>query len=195
MLEDGSLAKNLTEYISSAYEENKRNNTNYEYFSLLLSESLLYNLYINFSLEGLNNHNGLDRNNMNNSLYSNSLLMCSTSQLSHGGFGHDNEASMTSFSKNEDWIGGDATEGIKIIEGLLKVLTGNEKLFKKLKAMAERKIRSGNTQDVNSPALKKGSFQKTSSNVHIEEPLKNTSQHTNSIQQKNLNTLYSNPSR
>ena len=72
---------------------------------------------------------------MNNSLYSNSLLLCSTSQVE----GADaSEMSMTSLS---NWgVGGEA--GVTRMDGFMRKLVNDDKLLKKLKAMAERKVRS-----------------------------------------------------
>lgn len=70
LYDDKIFARMLAQFIFHVNEENKKNHTEDEHLSLLIAESLIYNLY------RVNNKNAV-----NSSIYSNSLMMSSASHI------------------------------------------------------------------------------------------------------------------
>lgn len=119
ILEDGTLANHLVEFICQVSEDNKKESLHFEYLALLICESFIYNMYNYYSHASISN-----------SLYSNSLLICSSSHISI-------DQSMSSLRLDDP-----SDDNIVRIGVFLKSFSSNERLLKKLKTMLERKIKA-----------------------------------------------------
>lgn len=107
----------LAQFIFHVNEENKKNHTEDEHLSLLIAESLIYNLF------RVNNKNAV-----NSSIYSNSLMMSSASHI------NANDQSVHSIRHYESIEDHFATNFVTFLQDFIL----DEELRKKLKQMVER---------------------------------------------------------